>query len=157
MEIQKLQPGINVYEQLSKELQDYNKSFRSSDYEVAAPEEFQFKQTTEDFLNPYIDYRIKKTGEAIDRSAANRGTLFSGGTAKELLEKTSEITDTDWERATARRSDERRFEYDKQRQRYADIVANANRNLDLWETKGGLLATNVDAQGNVITQQGKVS
>lgn len=155
-EIQKLQPGVDLYQTMTKELQDYNKSFNPDQYKVDAPKEFEYAKSTDEFLNPYIDYRIKKVGESVDRSAANRGTLFSGGTGKELLERTSEVTDQDWESATTRRTSDRDFEYRKQREGYADIIANSNRNLDLWKTKGSMLATNIDAQGNSIDAQGNI-
>jgi hypothetical protein len=138
-----------------QDIADYNKSFQAGQYAVGPKKEWKDTFTTEQFLNPYLVQKKKENEEALARANVRSGGLYSGGTGLAMLEKSNEVTADDWLQAVQQKTTERQFDYTKDRQDYADIIAQADRNLELWKTGGLVKQSTANAYGGIVTNTGK--
>lgn len=78
--------------------------FNASDYQTDASK-YQMNapdvsaSTVQSYLDPSIDYQIKKANQQTMQSAANQGSLFSGNTGNKLMSNAREAAQTGWENA----------------------------------------------------------
>lgn len=138
-----------------QDIADYNKTFNANQYAVGPKKEWKDTFTTEQFLNPYIIQKKKENEEALARANVRSGGLYSGGTGLAMLEKSNQVTADDWSAAIQQKNTERQFDYTKDRQDYADIIAQADRNLGLWKTGGQVKSSTAGAYGDIAQNTGK--
>lgn len=149
--------GVNdVYNPLTQgfagNAQDYFNALKSTDYSkynVTAPDEFNFdmEAATQAELNPDIQAIIDRSTGAVQQSAANRGGLFSGATAKGIARSTADIQAAEWDKARERAQQQRTNKY----QEYIDTFNNA---LKVNENNRNNYTANLNAKGSLFTSQG---
>jgi hypothetical protein len=94
-------------------------AYDPSKYDVQAPQEefsYDMNAKTKEFLNPEIDAILGKANQAIEGSAANRGSLFSGATGRAIAGSTADITAKEYGRAQNVAQQDKASSY----QQYAD-------------------------------------
>lgn len=99
-------------------------------------EQFQFNQTTQDFLDPSMKYQQQRAMEGIEASRAGGG-LHSGATLKELQDRGQQMAQMDWGNAFNRQMTARGQAY----QQFRDKM-NFSRmeNADRFNRLSGLLS-----------------
>ncbi|QHJ76875.1 MAG: hypothetical protein [Bacteriophage sp.] len=131
--------------------QDYYDSLANTDfsqYDVSAPGEFKWddQAAIERNLNPEIDAIINRSTDKVMSSAANRGSLFSGATAKGIARTTADIQAQEWNKAR----DAAQTEYKNKYQQYMDVFNNA---LRANEFNRGNATSDLQAKGTLYTAQ----
>jgi hypothetical protein len=119
-----------------------------SQFNVTAPEDFQFdlEAETQKQLNPELDAIIGRATGAVQQSAANRGSLFSGAAGKAIGRSTADIQAKEWDTASQRAQTQQQQAY----QRYTDKFNNL---LKVTELNKGNVMDELDAQGKVVGMQ----
>jgi len=120
-------------------------------YNVDSPDQFNFDmaQATQDELNPDIEAIINRSTGAVQQSAANRGGLFSGATAKGIARSTADIQAAEWDKARGRAQETRTNKY----QEFIDTFNNA---IKVKDFNRGNETANLDAKGTLFTGQGNL-
>ncbi len=95
------QEGLNALGMLSQTAGQY-------DY---TPEEFQYNQTVQDFLDPSMQFQQDQMRRQIEASQAAGGGLLSGGALKELQQRGAQLAQTDYANADQRMQNDKRFAY----------------------------------------------
>ncbi len=75
------------------------------------PEQFQYGKTTQDFLDPSMDFQQDQMRRQLEASSAMGGNLLSGGTLKELQSRGAQLAQTDFANADQRMMNDKRFAY----------------------------------------------
>jgi len=75
------------------------------------PEQFQYGKTTQDFLDPSMDFQQDQMRRQLEASQAMGGNLLSGGTLKELQSRGAQLAQTDFANADQRMMNDKRFAY----------------------------------------------
>lgn len=105
-------PTYGSTEDMAQNAQAYRDLLEGTDYsqyDLTTPEAFQYtdedgnpltmEQLTEQSMNPMIQSIIDRASGAVNQSAANRGNLFSGATAKALARSTADIQAQQYDKA----------------------------------------------------------
>lgn len=134
--------------------QDYFNALKTADYskyDVSAPEQFQFdmEAATQAELNPDIQAIIDRSTGAVQQSAANRGGLFSGATAKGIARSTADIQAAEWDKARERAQQQRTNKY----QEYIDSFNNA---MKVNENNRNNYNAGLQAKGTLFSSQGNL-
>lgn len=109
-------------ENMPQATQDYFamlEGYDPSKYDIKAPKEefaYDMNAKTKEFLNPEIDAILGKANQAIEGSAANKGSLFSGATGRAIAGSTADITAKEYGRAQNVAQQDKQSAY----QQYAD-------------------------------------
>lgn len=133
---------------------DYFGALKGTDFskfDVTAPEEFNFDMAgaTQAELNPDIAAIINRSTGAVEQSAANRGGLFSGATAKGIARSTADIQAKEWDAARNRAQQQRTNKY----QEFIDTFNNA---MKTNEVNRGNYTSNINTKGTLFDAQGKL-
>lgn len=75
------------------------------------PEQFQYGQTTQEFLDPSMDFQQDQMRRQLEASQSMRGGLLSGGALKELQQRGAQLAQTDYANANQRMMNDKRFAY----------------------------------------------
>ena len=75
------------------------------------PEQFQYGKTTQDFLDPSMDFQQDQMRRQLEASQAMGGNLLSGGALKELQSRGAQLAQTDFANADQRMMNDKRFAY----------------------------------------------
>ncbi len=75
------------------------------------PEQFQYGKTTQDFLDPSMDFQQDQMRRQVEASQAMGGGLLSGGALKELQGRGAQLAQTDYANANQRMMNDKRFAY----------------------------------------------
>ena len=75
------------------------------------PEQFQYGKTTQDFLDPSMDFQQDQMRRQLEASSAMGGNLLSGGALKELQGRGAQLAQTDYANADQRMMNDKRFAY----------------------------------------------
>jgi hypothetical protein len=101
-------PYIQAGEQGVRGLADLAGRVGEYDY---SPEQFQYNQTTQDFLDPSIAFQQDQMRRQVEASAAAGGGLLSGGALKELQNRGAQLAQTDYGNAHNRMMNDKQFAY----------------------------------------------
>jgi len=75
------------------------------------PEQFQYGKTTQDFLDPSMNFQQDQMRRQLEASSAMGGNLLSGGALKELQNRGAQLAQTDYANADQRMMNDKRFAY----------------------------------------------
>jgi hypothetical protein len=162
-----LTPYMGIGTGAAQQIQGMLGGVNEAQYMAQAQPEFAYDMpsyTTEQFLDPSIQYQIQQAQQGIDASAAARGGLLSGATLKELQSRGMQIGQQGWADAFQRamamgqqaRAD-RGFAY----QQYADKAQQAQQQaaqrLAMFQAKlgglGSLASMGAQTAGNIAGLQ----
>lgn len=127
--------------------------------------EFEYGRTTEEFLDPSIDYQQRKIREQLEQSAAAGGQLSSGATLKALQQEAQDRAMMDYQNAFGRQQADKAFNYQDfinrfniSRQnvadRYNQIQGLAGVGLGAGQSIANLRSGNASNIANLMQQQG---
>jgi hypothetical protein len=115
--------------------QDYYDSLKNTDYSqfnLSDPGSFDFDMQAEikKQMNPFIDEVTGRASNEVQQSAANRGGLFSGATAKNIARGTADIIANDYNNSRNAAQTERTNKYQQWTDKFnqAKTIAEQNRN-----------------------------
>lgn len=128
-----------------KSYRDLMAAYNPNDYivDMTDPDnQFRYKGTRDDFLNPYYNQIIQDTTDQVQHSAAGaglgRGSAAAYMIAKEVAEKNNEL----YKEAQQEYKDDRNFEYNK----YSDYIKQQQEALN---QKRAAMDTKMTLQGNL--------
>ena len=75
------------------------------------PEQFSYGQTTQDFLDPSMDFQQDQMRRQLEASQAMGGGLLGGGALKELQQRGAQLAQTDYANANQRMMNDKTFAY----------------------------------------------
>ena len=75
------------------------------------PEDFQFNQTPQDYINPNLDYMINQSNRGLEQSAINQGGAMSGATLKALQANTGAMANQAYQQGQQQYNTERQDAY----------------------------------------------
>lgn len=75
------------------------------------PEDFQFNKTTQDYINPNLDYMINQSNRGLEQSAINQGGAMSGATLKALQANTGAMANQAYQQGQQQYNTERQDAY----------------------------------------------
>jgi hypothetical protein len=141
---------------------DYFGALKNTDYSqfnLSDPGEFNFDLQAEiqNQMNPEIEAITGRANQDIQQSAANRGGLFSGATAKSIARSTADITANEWGKARDAAQQERQSKYQQWTDKFdqASRIAEQNRNnLNMGlQNQGTLYGAQSDMFNTANTQK----
>ena len=102
------QPYMDVGQQGLAGLSELGRTAGQYDF---TPSEFAYNKTTQDFLDPSMDFQQDQMLRQLEASSAMRGNLLSGGALKELQSRGAQLAQTDYANADQRMMNDKRFAY----------------------------------------------
>ena len=102
------QPYMKAGQQGLAGLSDLAQNVGQYDY---TPSEFEYSKTTQDFLDPSMDFQQDQMRRQVEASQAMGGGLLSGGALKELQGRGAQLAQTDYANANQRMMNDKRFAY----------------------------------------------
>lgn len=126
-------------------------------YEDPAAFGYDLNAKTKEFLDPSMDYQIGEATRAVEGSAANRGSLFSGASGKAIADRSQSIAQQSWKDALATAMADRGFEFGKYGQDVQWDRQAKDQGLNLWNTQttnmGNIANTGMQANIGLATGQ----
>jgi len=102
------QPYMKAGQQGLAGLSDLAQNIGQYDYN---PSEFEYSKTTQDFLDPSMEFQQDQMRRQVEASQAMGGGLLSGGALKELQGRGAQLAQTDYANANQRMMNDKRFAY----------------------------------------------
>ena len=143
-------PQLEGFDENTKSYQDALKGADYSQFNVAAPGDFDFdlNAETQRQLNPELQAIIDRTTGTVQQSHANAGSLFSGAAGKDIARSTADIQAKEWDAAAQRANQQQQNKY----QQYIDKFRNAQ---TAAEFNRGNYTSTIGAKKDLFnTQQG---
>ena len=97
--------------------------------------------------DPSYGFRFEEGMKALERSAASKGTLLTGGMMKRLVGYGQDLASTEYQNSYARRSGEQRDAYNR-------LFGIADLGLGATNSAASMGTSYAQNQGNLLTQQG---
>lgn len=134
--------------------QDYFDTLKNTDYSqfnIDPQGEFSFdmQQAIQENMNPAIQSIIDRSTGEVMQSAANRGGLFSGATAKGIARSTADIQAQEYDKARGAAQQDRQNKY----QQFTDFFDNALRTAEFNRSN---LNQTIQNKGNLFGAQSQV-
>lgn len=104
--------------------------------------QFGYKKTADDFVNPYMDRIINDTAQTVQHTAAGSGLGRGSGAAASIADAIVKKNEELYNDAYNRFTDDRQFEYNK----YADYITNRQNQLKQLQSAND---TKLQLQGNL--------
>lgn len=135
--------------------QDYFSALKDTDYskfDLTDPGEFDFDMQAEiqRQLNPQLDAMTGRAADEIQQSAANRGGLFSGATAKGIARSTQDIAAREWGNARDAAQTERTNKYQQWTDKFNQAAKIAEQNRSNMQAGLNNKGTLFSAQGDMF-------
>jgi hypothetical protein len=136
----------------------YYGALGSSDYgkyDVSAPSEFSFDLAgeTQAQLNPALEAIIARSNDAVQQSAANAGSLFSGATGKAIARSTADIQAKEWGAAAQRAQQQQQNKYQQYMDRFNNALKTTEFNRSNTSMNIGNLGKMFEAQTGAYGEQ----
>lgn len=124
---------------------------------TVAPMDFKYGKTTQDFLDPSMQFQIDEAARGIQSGAAASNSLLSGAAQRALAENARSQAETGYADAYARMMQDRQQTYNERRDSYQDKINELRRKYgmttDLTNLGMGAIDKTAGAVQDFTTQQ----